>query len=663
MYALGFSLDNLSLMALSIAVGFVVDDAIVMIENISRHLENGLPPRQAALKGAGEIGFTIMSISVSLIAVFIPLFLMAGVVGKMLQEFAITVAAAIAVSAFISLTLTPVLCAIVLKPGGNKVKHGRLYTLAERGFERLQGGYDRGLIVVLRHQFLTLMVMLATMAVTVVLFITIPKGFVPEQDTGLITGITEAAQDVSTEGLGQRQQRVAAIVQKDPAVASVASYIGPGPSNAAPNQGRMFITLKPLQQRGPNGSAPQVIARLSKQLESVSGIHLFMQAAQDLTIGARTAKAMYQYTLVDTDQAELNSYAARMVDRLKQANGVVDVSTDAESSGPLAMLEIDRKAAAQYGLQPQAIDEALNDAFGSRTATKVFGSFGQYLVIVEAAQAFRSGPDALSQVYLRAPGGAIVRLSEVARVTTQTAPVVINHQSQSPSVTISFNLKPGVSIGTAVSSVKKAQADLHLPQTIQATFQGSAQAYQTALAGQAPLIGAALIAIYLILGMLYESWSHPITIISTLPSAGLGALLALMVAGMPLDVIGIIGILLLLGIVKKNGIMMVDFAIAEERAGKSATDAIHKACRLRFRPILMTTICALLGGVPIMLAHGIGSQIRQPLGFAIVGGLAVSQVLTLFTTPVIYIYIDKLGQLFHRRERANAPHAVARPAE
>jgi HAE1 family hydrophobic/amphiphilic exporter-1 len=353
----------------------------------------------------------------------------------------------------------------------------------------------------------------------------------------------------------------------------------------------------------------------------------------------------------------------RMVDRLEHARGVADVSTDAESSGPLAMLQIDRKAAAQYGLQPQAVDEALNDAFGSRTATKVFGSFGQYFVIVEAAQAFRSGPDALAQVYLRAPGGAIVRLSEVASVFTRMAPVVINHQNQSPSVTISFNLEPGVSIGTAVSSVKKAQAELHLPQTIQATFQGSAQAYQTALAGEGFLIGAALIAIYLILGMLYESWSHPITIISTLPSAGLGALLALMAAGMPLDVIGIVGILLLLGIVKKNGIMMVDFAIAEEKAGKSATDAIHEACRLRFRPILMTTVCAMLGGVPLILARGIGSQIRQPLGFAIVGGLAVSQVLTLFTTPVIYIYIDKLSRLFRGREHANPPRTMAGLAE
>jgi hydrophobe/amphiphile efflux-1 (HAE1) family protein len=659
MYAFGFSLDNLSLMALSISIGFVVDDAIVMIENVARHLEAGLPPRAAALKGAGEIGFTVMSISVSLIAVFIPLFMMAGVVGKMLQEFAITVATAIVVSAFVSLTLTPMLCSVLLKPGGDNVRHGRMYQIAERAFERLQGGYDRALSVVLRHQFLTLLVMLATITVTGLMFVTIPKGFFPQQDTGLITGITEAAQDVSTDELGRLQQQVAAVVQRDPAVASVASYIGPGPTNASPNQGRMFITLKPLSKRGPHGGAPQVIARLSRQLQAITGIRLFMQAAQDVTIGARTAKSMYQFTLVDANQAELDTYAARMLDRLKRADGVVDVSTDAESQGPLEMIEIDRKSAAEYGLQTQDIDEALNDAFGTRTATKVFGAFGQYFVIVEAAAPFRRGPNALDQIYLHGTGGALVQLSAVAHVATLTGPIVINHQNQAPSVTISFNLKPGVSIGTAVSAVKRAQRDLHLPLTVEASFQGTAQAYQTALAGQVPLIGAALIVIYLILGMLYESWSHPITIISTLPSASLGALLALKAASMPLDVIGIIGILLLLGIVKKNGIMLVDFAIGEEKAGKSPTDAIHQACLLRFRPILMTTICAMLGGVPLMFPYGIGSQIRQPLGVAIVGGLAVSQVLTLFTTPVIYIYIDKLHALFHGARRPTTAAAAS----
>ncbi len=657
-YALGFSLDNLSLMALSISVGFVVDDAIVMIENISRYLEEGLPPFEAALKGSGEIGFTIMSITISLIAVFIPIFFMAGVVGKMMQEFAITVAVAIVVSAFVSLTLTPMLCAILLKGEHERVRHGRLYNLAEAGFERLLGWYDAGLVVVLRHQVTTLIVMVATIVLTVFLFVTIPKGFFPEQDTGLISAISEAAEDISTEGLGERQQAVTAIILKDPAVDSVASYIGPGPTNAASNQGRMFITLKALDQRGPDAGAQQVIDRLSKQLTHVTGIRLFMQATQDLTIGARTAKATYQYTLEDADQDELNVYTARMVAALKREEGVVDVSTDQGTRGTVLMLAIDRKAAAQYGLQAQAIDQALNDAFASSTATKVFGAFGQYIVVVEAAQPFRGGPDALKQIYLHGAGGAMVPLSAVAHVSTRNAPIVINHQNQSPSVTISFNLKPGISIGTAVAAVQKEQAALHLPLTIKASFEGTANAYRTALAGQAGLIGVAVIAIYLILGMLYESWSHPITIISTLPSAGLGALLTLMLAGMPLDVIGIIGILLLLGIVKKNGIMMVDFAIGEEKAGKSPTDAIHEACRLRFRPILMTTICAMLGGVPLMVSTGIGSQIRTPLGFTIVGGLAVSQILTLFTTPIIYITIDRLGRLFRRKDGPRQPRGT-----
>ncbi len=665
MYALGYSLDNLSLMALSIAVGFVVDDAIVMIENISRYLEEGMAPLPAALKGAGEIGFTIMSISVSLIAVFIPLFLMAGVVGKMLQEFAVTVSVSIVVSAFVSLTLTPMLCALLLKPETKDREHGRLHRATEHAFEWLVARYDRGLSVVLRHQVLAMLVMLATITLTGVLFVTIPKGFFPEQDTGLVTGITEAAQDVSTEVLGTRQAAITATILKDPAVSSVASYIGPGPSNAAPNQGRMFITLKALDQRGEDGGAPQVIARINGAVAQVKGIRLFLQAAQDLTIGARTAKSEYQYTMVDADQGELTAYANRMVDKLRTVDGLADVSSDAESSGTLLKLDIDRKAAARFSLTTQDIDNALNDAFGGRTATKVFGAQGQYFVVVEADAASRSGVNALDGVFLRTPAGAIVRLNEVAQVKTMTGPVVINHQNQFPSVTVSFNLKPGVPIGTAVTAVtavQQAQAALHLPLTVQASFQGTASAYQTALAGQAALIGAALVAIYLILGMLYESWIHPITIISTLPSAGLGALLALMLAGMPLDVIGIIGIILLLGIVKKNGIMIVDFALEGERAGKSATEAVHEASRLRFRPILMTSICAMLGGVPLMLGSGIGSQIRTPLGFTIVGGLLVSQVLTLFATPVIYITMDKLGRAISRRKGAEKGGGRKQPA-
>ncbi|HYZ34093.1 MAG TPA: efflux RND transporter permease subunit [Crenalkalicoccus sp.] len=660
MYALGYSLDNLSLMALSIAVGFVVDDAIVMIENVSRYLEEGMRPLEAALKGAGEIGFTILSIAISLIAVFIPLFMMGGVVGKMLQEFAVTVAVAIVVSAFVSLTLTPTLCALFLKPepkGG--AKHGRLYQAAERAFDWLLARYDSGLRFALRHQFATLMVMMATITVTGVLYVVIPKGFFPEQDTGMIAGITEAGQDISTNSLSERQQAVTDILLRDPAIATVASYIGPGPSSASPNQGRMWIALKPYNQRP---VVQQVIARLNEQLQGVQGIRLYMQAAQDLTIGARVAKAQYQYSMIDVDPQELSYWAARMVDELKKIPGLSDIGTDEASNAPQLRIEIDRMAAARFGITPQDIDNTLYNAFGERPTTKVFTPYGQYFVIIEVDPTFRSGPGALDQIYFRSSTGAAVPLRQVASITTRSAPLVVNHQEQFPSVTISFNLQPGVSIGTAVTAVDHVRSQLHLPETIQASFQGTARAYQTALSGQVPLIGAALIAIYLILGMLYESWIHPITIISTLPSAGLGALLALMAVGMPLDVIGIIGIILLLGIVKKNGIMMVDFALAAQRGGKSPLDAVHEACRLRFRPILMTTICAMLGGVPLMVGTGIGSQIRQPLGYAIVGGLAVSQILTLFTTPVVYLYMDRLGGLISRRHQA-AGAPVAGPAE
>jgi hydrophobe/amphiphile efflux-1 (HAE1) family protein len=660
MYVVGYSLDNLSLMALSIAVGFVVDDAIVMIENVSRYLEQGMRPIEAALKGAGEIGFTILSISISLIAVFIPLFMMGGVVGQMLQEFAVTVAVAIAVSAFISLTLTPTLCVLLLKPEPKEgAKHGRVYAAAERAFDWLLARYDRGLRFALRHQLATLIVMLATIALTGVLYFVIPKGFFPQQDTGMIAGITEAAQDISTGGLSERQQAVTDVLLRDPAIATIASYIGPGPTTASPNQGRMWIALKPYGERP---EVQRIIARLNTQLQKVGGIHLYMQAAQDLTIGARAAKAQYQYTLVDVDPQELSTWASKMVDELQKITGLSDVGTDQVSDGPQLKLEIDRKAAARFSLKPQDIDNALYDAFGERPATKVYTPYGQYFVIVEVDPAFRSGPDALDQIYLRSPSGAAVPLRQIASITTQTGPLVVNHQNQFPSVTISFNLKPGVSIGTAVTAVDNVHRQLHLPPTIQSSFQGTARAYQTALSGEVPLIGAALVAIYLILGMLYESWIHPITIISTLPSAGLGALLALMAVGMPLDVIGIIGIILLLGIVKKNGIMMVDFALEAERSGKSPPDAVYEACRLRFRPILMTTMCAMLGGVPLMVGTGIGSQIRQPLGFAIVGGLAVSQMLTLFTTPIVYLYMDRLAQLVsnlrHVAVRDRAPEAA-----
>ncbi|WP_343716198.1 efflux RND transporter permease subunit [Inquilinus sp.] len=651
MAVFGYSLDNLSLMALSVAVGFVVDDAIVMVENIVHHLEQGKTPLQAALDGAGQIGFTILSISVSLVAVFIPLLLMGGVIGKLFQEFAVTVAVAIAVSALVSLTLTPMLAARLLKPQA-EARHGRLYRLLEAGFVRLAAGYEAALDRVLRHQRLTLAAMIATIALTGYLFVTIPKGFFPQQDTGLIAGVTEVAQDASTSDLAGKQQQVVDVLLRDPAVASVASYIGPGGTNPSPNQGRMYISLKPQGQRGPNASADQVIARLDKRLQSVTGIRLYMQAAQDITIGGRVAKTQYQYTLTDVNTQELASWAPKVVAAVAQLPSVADVTSDQESSGLQFTIQIDRDAASRLGIAPQDVDNALYDAFGQRVVTKVFTALNQYYVILEVDPAFRKGPDALQSVYLRSSAGQPVPLSEIAHQAPATAPLVVNHQSQFPSVTVSFNLAPHSSIGTAVADVDRAVAALHLPASIQGAFQGTAHAYVTALAGQPALIAAALIAVYLILGMLYESAIHPVTILSTLPSAGVGALLALMAAGMPLDVIGIIGIVLLIGIVKKNGIMMVDFALAAERAGKTPVEAVREACLSRFRPILMTTMCAILGGIPLMVGTGTGSEIRQPLGYAIVGGLMVSQVLTLFTTPVVYLYLGRLGRVVRQGREA-----------
>ncbi|MDR3512242.1 MAG: efflux RND transporter permease subunit [Caulobacteraceae bacterium] len=650
-----FSLDNLSLMALSIAVGFVVDDAVVMIENIVRHLEEGLSPMQAALKGAGEIGFTIISISIALIAVFIPLLMMHGVVGRMFQEFAVTVVIAIVLSALISISLTPTLCAKLLKPHAG-ASHGRAYRTLERGFQAITDRYDRALRLVLRHQGVTLGVMIAAIALTGVLYAVIPKGFFPEQDTGLIAGITESAQDISTDGLAERQTELTDIILRDPAVASVASYIGPGPSSPAPNQGRMFIALKPEGHRGPNGGAQAVIARLDGAVRGVAGIRLHLQAAQDITIGARVSKSQYQYTLVDANPAELNLWAGRVVAGLKQIPGLTDVASDQSQGAPQLDIQINRDLASRLGVAPQDVDNALYDAFGERPAAKVFTSLNQYEVILEVAPAFRADPQALDKVYLKTAAGTLTPLSSVASVTDQSAPLVVNHQAGFPSVTVSFDLAPHVSIGAAVDAIHKVQSQLHMPLTVQTSFQGAAQAFQTALSGQLVLILAALVAVYLILGVLYESWIHPITILSTFPSAGLGALLTLEAVGMPLDVIGLIGIVLLIGIVNKNGIMMVDFAITRQREGLAPEQAVHDACVTRFRPILMTTLCAVLGGVPLMLGSGAGAEIRQPLGYAIVGGLMVSQLLTLFTTPVVYLAMDRL------RQRLSRPRPGARPA-
>src|ERR1700731_2513798 len=598
MYVLGFSLDNLSLMALTIAVGFVVDDAIVMIENIVRHIEKGATPMQAALQGAGEIGFTIVSISISLVAVFIPLFLMSGIVGLLFREFAVTVAVAILVSVIVSLPLTPMMCARLLTAEGER-RPGLISRALERFFDWLAAVYDRGLVVALRHRFITLLVMISTVALTGVLFVEIPKSFFPQEDTGLIQGIAEGAETISPQAMQDRMRAVLAVVTKDPAVAAANAYIGPGGPTVTENDGRVFITLKPLNQRA---GVAQVIARLNKALQPVYGITLYMQAAQDITIGARVSKTQYQYPLVDVDIDELDHWAPILFNKLKTLPQLTDVGSDQQSTGRVLKAEIDRQLAQQLGINPSVVDSILYDAFGQRVAARIYTRLNQYFVILEVQPDFQLGPNALSRIYATSSSGKEVPLSQFTTITSTVAPIAVNHQGQFPSVTLSFNLPPNASIGAAVAAIQQATKELHLPPSIATSFQGSAQAFQSSLSSTPILILAALIAVYIILAILYESTIHPITIISTLPGAGLGALLTLMLFGMPLDVIGIIGIILLIGIVKKNGIMLVDFALAGERErGLSAEDAIHEACLLRFRPILMTTMCALLGGVPLML--------------------------------------------------------------
>ena len=652
MYALGFSLDNLSLMALTIAVGFVVDDAVVMIENVVRHIEGGSTPMAAAIAGAGEIGFTILSISISLVAVFIPLFLMSGVVGLLFREFAVTVAVSIAVSLIVSLTLTPMMCARLLASEGDH-EPGRVSQALERFFDALVATYDRALVVALRHRLVTLLIMLFTVVLTLALFVVIPKGFFPQQDTGMIVGISEGAQDISPQAMMDRQEAVLGVVVKDPAVASATAYIGPGGSTVTENDGRMFITLKPHSER--SASADQVIARLNRALQPIEGITLYMQAAQDINVGARLSKTQYQYTMVDVDSAELNHWAPLLLQKMQDLPQLRDVASDQQSAGRTLNIDVNREAASRLGVDPALVDGILYDAFGQRHVARIYTTLNQYYVILEVDPSFQLGPDALSRIYAKSAGGSMVPLNQLASVTPAVAPLAVNHQGQFPSVTLSFNLAANSTIGEAVTAIRRAAADLHLPASIATSFQGNAQAFQSSLSSTPILIVAALVAVYIILGMLYESTIHPLTIISTLPSAGLGALLTLMLFGMPLDVIGIIGIILLIGIVKKNGIMLIDFALESQRErGLSCEDAIHEACRLRFRPILMTTLCALLAGVPLMVGTGTGSEIRQPLGYAIVGGLLVSQVLTLFTTPIVYIYMDHLSTWLYRRSRAQS---------
>jgi hydrophobe/amphiphile efflux-1 (HAE1) family protein len=660
LYELGYSLDNLSLMALSIAVGFVVDDAVVVIENIVRHMEDGAAPFEAALKGAGEIGFTIVSITLSLIAVFIPLFLMGGYVGLLFREFAITVSVALVLSLLISLTLTPMMCARLLKP--ETKQHGRLYRLFERGFDSLRNIYEAGLKIVLRHRFITLLTMFGTIALTGYLYVVIPKGFFPEQDTGLIIGLSEAAQDISFQAMAERQQALLDALMRDPAVASVGAAVGAGGGNTTVNDGRVYIALKPKSERG---SMADVLERLRTNLAKIQGITLYMQAAQDITIGGRVSKTMYQYTLNDADPGELDHWAALFLDRIKAVPGITDVATDQLNAGPMLDITIKREVASSYGILPYTIDNTLDDAFGQRIVSTMYTTLNQYHVVMEVNPKFQYSPDALNGIYVKSSSGQEVPLSTLVDTVVKVAPLVVNHQGQFPSVTISFNLLPGTAIGQATTAIQKIEKELGKPLSLQTSFQGNAQAFGQSLSTTPILIVAALFVIYIILGVLYESLIHPITIISTLPSAGLGALLLLMAVHYDLSVIAIVGIILLIGIVKKNGIMLVDFAQhVEHEQGLTAEESIYQACIMRFRPILMTTMAALLGGVPMMLGSGVGSELRQPLGYAIVGGLALSQILTLYTTPVIYIYLDRLQSwLFRETKPAASARVKPMPAE
>ena len=655
MYVLNYSLDNLSLMALTIAVGFVVDDAIVMLENIYRHLEDGLSPLEATLKGAGEIGFTILTISISLVAVFIPLLLMGGIIGRLFREFAITMTMTIVVSAFVALTLSPTMCALFLKDE-KRAKHGRAYMVVERAFERLLAWYTRGLDLALDHQRTTLIVFLATVALTVFLYVEIPKGFFPQQDTGIITGLSDGPQDISFDEMVRRQHALTDIVAKDPDVASYATGLG---GSRPVNNGFVIIGLKPRNER--SASADQIISRLRRQLAQVSGATLFMQAAQDLNVGGRVSRTQYQYTLQASDINELNVWAPRLLAQLQRIPLLRDVASDQQTSSGMLSLTIDRDQASRFGIQPQAIDQALYDAFGQRQAAQFFTQANSYHVVMEITPSLQSDPQSLEKIYLKSPlTGQMVPLSTMTKYDTQHVTYLsINHQGQFPAVTLSFNLASGAALGDAVDAIGRASTQMRLPGTITGTFQGNAQAFQSSLKSEPYLILAALVAVYIILGMLYESYVHPLTILSTLPSAGAGALLVLLMFHIDLSVIALIGIILLIGIVKKNGIMMVDFAIqAEREQGLTPHDAIRQACLLRFRPIMMTTMAALLGALPLALGHGTGSELRQPLGYTMVGGLIVSQALTLFTTPVVYLYLDRFS-LWMKARRDARQHDAA----
>ncbi len=716
MYALGYSLDNLSLMALTISTGFVVDDAIVMVENISRYLEEGDPPMQAALKGAEQIGFTILSLTVSLIAVLIPLLFMGDVVGRLFREFAVTLAVTIVVSAIVSLTLTPMMASRILKHNP-AAQQGRFYQASERVFQGMIDFYARTLKVVLRYQTITLLVAVATLMLTVYLYIIIPKGFFPVQDTGVIQGISQASQTIASKAMAQKQKELAKVILADPAVESLSSFIGADGTNTTLNSGRMSINLKPLNQR--DLSASDVVRRLQTKLKDVPGIQLFMQPVQNITVDDRVSRTQYQYTLEDPDQNELNDWTARFVTRVKQLPGLEDVATDQQLGGLAVSLVIDRPTASRLGIAPTTIDNTLYDAFGQRQINTMYTQLNQYHVILESQPQFQLDPDKLHHLYIQSnaasgtsgapatstsngsssagsnalttsapytpsantllpPVNALtssanastssrgstsagvtsssitnaVPFSAFSHFETTTEPLAITHQGQFPAITVSFNLGPNASLGSAITDITKIQKDMNMPASLQADFQGTAASFRNSLSNMPLLILAALVTVYIVLGVLYESFIHPITILSTLPSAGVGAFLSLILFHQDLSVVAIIGLVLLIGIVKKNGIMMVDFALdAERHHGKTSTEAIYEACLLRFRPIMMTTMAALLGGLPLAFGSGIGSELRRPLGIAMVGGLLLSQILTLYTTPVIYIFFDNLAERFSRKSK------------
>jgi multidrug efflux pump len=649
MYLCGYSLDNLSLMALTISTGFVVDDAIVVLENITRYMEAGESRLQAALRGAREIGFTVLSMSISLVAVFIPILLMGGIVGRLFREFAVTLSLAILVSLLVSLSLTPMMCAQFLRPT-HETRHGRLYRLFERIFDGLLHFYERTLRWVLRHQPTILAITLATIALNAYLFVIVPKGFFPQQDAGRLFGNIQAEQDISFVAMRDKMSEFARIVAADPAVSDVVGFTG-GSFNTT-NTARMFVSLKPLHER--KISADQVIQRLRPKTGHIPGATLFMQAVQDLRIGGRLSNAQYQYTLQSADLAELNAFAPRMLARMRELPGLRDVATDQQNRGLQAALVIDRDVASRLGIQARAVDETLYDAFGQRQVSTIYTPLNQYYVVLEVAEAFQQNPDALKSIYVKSSTGQQVPLSAISHFAPSTTPLAVNHQGFFPAITLSFNLAPGMALGDAVGTIQAAERQMSMPASVHASFQGTAQAFQASLANQPILILAALVAVYIVLGVLYESLIHPITILSTLPSAGVGAILALLLFRDELNVIAMIGIILLIGLVKKNAILMIDFALDVQRSeNTSPAEAIYQACVLRFRPIMMTTMAALLGALPLALGTGVGAELRRPLGMTIVGGLIMSQLLTLYTTPVVYLYLERLRGVTGRVRRVS----------